>query len=155
MTTAYHSAILDYPMETVWSLIRDFNNYPAYIDGVSESIIEDGKRGDEIGAVRRFNYRGSWIRQRLGGHSDEQHAFTYVGIDPFSLPGEPELSPVVYEGTIRLLPVVERGETFIESSVRLDAKHDQAERWRTAFEPLIAVWTDSLRRTLARKTTAT
>lgn len=37
-------------METVWSLIRDFNNYPSYIDGVTESVIEDGKRGDEVGA---------------------------------------------------------------------------------------------------------
>jgi hypothetical protein len=37
MTTATYSAVLDHPVETVWSLIRDFNNYPAYIDGVTES----------------------------------------------------------------------------------------------------------------------
>jgi hypothetical protein len=46
-------------MATVWSLIRDFNNYPAYIDGVSESVIENDKRGDEVGAVRRFCYLGN------------------------------------------------------------------------------------------------
>jgi ribosome-associated toxin RatA of RatAB toxin-antitoxin module len=45
MTKAYYSAVLDYPLETVWALIRDFNNYPAYIDGVSESVIEDDRRG--------------------------------------------------------------------------------------------------------------
>jgi hypothetical protein len=62
MTTAYYSTVLEHPLGTVWSLIRDFNNYPAYIDGVSESVIEDDKRGDEVGAVRRFCYRGNWIR---------------------------------------------------------------------------------------------
>ena len=71
MTTAYYSTVLNHPLETVWALIRDFNNYPAYIDGVSESVIEDDKGGDEVGAVRRFCYLGNWIRQRLAGHSDE------------------------------------------------------------------------------------
>ena len=47
MTTAYYSTVLNHPLETVWTLIRDFNNYPAYIDGVSESVIEDDKGGDE------------------------------------------------------------------------------------------------------------
>src|SRR5690349_1867404 len=30
MTKAYYSTVLDYPLDTVWTLIRDFNNYPAY-----------------------------------------------------------------------------------------------------------------------------
>ena len=76
---AYYSAVLDHPIETVWSLIRDFNNYPAYIDGVSESVIEDDKRGDEVGAVRRFCYLGNWVRQRLAGHSDAKRSLTYSG----------------------------------------------------------------------------
>jgi ribosome-associated toxin RatA of RatAB toxin-antitoxin module len=44
MTNAYYSTVLDYPLDTVWALIRDFNNYPAYIDGVTESVIEDNRR---------------------------------------------------------------------------------------------------------------
>jgi hypothetical protein len=102
MTTAYYSAVLDHPLETVWSLICDFNNYPAYIDGVTESVIEDDKRGDEIGAIRRFCYLGNWIRQRLADHSDEQHSLTYAGVEPFPFPSglmsEPP-EPVRYEGT--------------------------------------------------------
>ena len=65
MITAFYSTVLDHPIDRVWSLVRDFNNYPRYIDGVSESMIEDEKRGDEVGAVRRFCYLGNWIRQRL------------------------------------------------------------------------------------------
>ena len=56
MITAYYSSILDHPVDRVWTLVRDFNNYPAYIDGVSESVIEDDKRGDEEGAVRRYTF---------------------------------------------------------------------------------------------------
>src|SRR5437667_5527201 len=102
MTQAYYSAVLDHPMETVWSLIRDFNNYPAYIDGVTESVIEDGKRGDEVGAVRRFRYRDNWIRQRLGAHSDERRSLAYVGIDPFAYPTGLSRAPppVPYEGSM-------------------------------------------------------
>ncbi|WP_225674671.1 SRPBCC family protein [Bradyrhizobium hereditatis] len=76
MTTAYYSTVLNHPLETVWALIRDFNNYPAYIDGVSESMIEDDKGGDAVGAIRRFCYLGNWIRQRLAGHSDQAHSLT-------------------------------------------------------------------------------
>ena len=86
MTTAYYSTVLNHPLPTVWDLIRDFNNYPAYIDGVTASVIEDDKGGDEIGAVRRFCYLGNWVRQRLAGHSDEGHSLTYAGIEPLPFP---------------------------------------------------------------------
>ena len=42
----------------VWNMIRDFNDYPRYIEGVDESVIEDDKPGDCVGAVRRFRYHG-------------------------------------------------------------------------------------------------
>lgn len=151
MITAYYSAVLDHPVEAVWSLIRDFNNYPAYIDGVTESVIEDERSGDEVGAVRRFLYGGSWIRQRLGGHSDEQRSLTYVGVDPFTFPIGllPETpSPAHYEGTMHLLRIVDRERTFIEWSVTLDAQPMEAPRWRNLLLSLIPDWTDSLRRTL-------
>jgi hypothetical protein len=88
MTTAYYSTVLNHPLESVWTLIRDFNNYPAYIEGVSESVIEDDKGGDEVGAVRRFCYLGNWIRQRLAGHSDEAHTLTYAGARADALRGD-------------------------------------------------------------------
>ena len=123
MTTAYYSTVLNHPLETVWDLIRDFNNYPAYIEGVSESVIEDDKGGDEVGAVRRFCYLGNWVRQRLAGHSDDAHSLTYAGIEPLPFPAGlvPDApAPTHYEGTMHLLPVVEGNRTFIEWKVRLD-----------------------------------
>ena len=153
MTKAYYSAVLDYPLDTVWSLIRDFNNYPAYIDGVTESVIEDAKAGDEVGAIRRFCYLGNWIRQRLAGHSDAQHTLTYAGIEPFSFPPDllPEPpGPTRYQGTMRLFGVVEGNRTFIEWDVQLDTEPQDAERWRTLFESWIPDWTHSLDRALGR-----
>jgi hypothetical protein len=124
MITAYHSTVLDHPVDRVWSLIRDFNNYPAYIDGVSASVIEDNKRGDEVGAVRRFKYGDNWIRQRLSEHSDAQRTLSYAGIELFAFPAgrtDDPPSPIRYEGTIRLLPIVDHNRTFIEWPVTLHA----------------------------------
>ena len=154
MTAAYYSTVLEHPLDTVWSLIRDFNNYPAYIEGVSESVIEDDKRGDEVGAVRRFCYLGNWVRQRLAAHSDAAHSLTYAGIEPLPFPAELALGgvwPVRYEGTMSLHEVTEGNRTFIEWSVALDAEPADSERWHSLFQSWIPDWTDSLVRTLARK----
>lgn len=153
MTIAYYSAVLDHPLETVWSLIRDFNNYPAYIEGVSESVIEDDKRGDEVGAIRRFCYLGNWVRQRLADHSDTAHSLTYAGIEPLPFPAAlaEERSAVRYEGTMRLREVVEGNRTFIEWSVALDTEPRDAERWHQIFQSWIPDWTGSLAKTLARR----
>ena len=154
MITTYYSTVLDYPVESVWSLVRDFNNYPVYIDGVTESVIEDDRRGDEVGAVRRFCYAGNWIRQRLGDHSDEQRSLTYVGMDPLKFPdgfASETTAPALYEGTMHLMPIVDGARTFIEWSVSMDAAAKDAERWNKLLQVWIPEWTDSLRRTLGRE----
>jgi hypothetical protein len=151
--TAYYSTVLDHPIDAVWGLIRDFNNYPAYIDGVTESMIEDDKRGDEVGAVRRFNYGGNWIRQRLVHHSDQKRSLAYSGLDRLAFPpgqiAAPP-SPTGYEGTMHLLRVVDGERTFIEWSVVLDTAPGEEEPWHKLFMSWIPEWTESLRRTLAR-----
>lgn len=48
MAATYFSTMLDYLLDIAWSPIRDFNNCPAYIDGISESVIEDDGGGDEV-----------------------------------------------------------------------------------------------------------
>jgi hypothetical protein len=154
MITAYYSTTLDHAVVSVWSLIRDFNNYPAYIDGVTESVIEDDKRGDEVGAVRRFNYRGMWVRQRLLRHSDQMRLLSYTGIEPLSFPpgrmANPP-SPTGYEGTIKLHRIVDGERTFIEWPVVLIPAPNEDEVWHAQFLSWIPQWTESLRRTLARR----
>jgi hypothetical protein len=153
MTEAYFSSTLNHSADHVWGLIRDFNNYPRYIDGVTESVIEDDRGGDEVGAVRRFCYAGSWIRQRLTAHSEGDRAFTYAGIDPFPFPGAAGAAapaPITYEGTIRLKPIVDGNQTFIEWFVRFDGQAQDAAQWHQLMVVLIHDWVSSLRRALAR-----
>ena len=42
MHKAYYSAVLNSRDAHVWNLVRDFKDYPKYIEGVSGSRIEDG-----------------------------------------------------------------------------------------------------------------
>ena len=74
MTTAYYSTVLDHPLETVWSLIRDFDNYPAYIEGVSERFCWTRSQRTPNGGKKYFNpgfqtgpirSRGRWHAARL------------------------------------------------------------------------------------------
>jgi hypothetical protein len=154
MITTRYTAIINQPVEMVWAVIRDFNNYPAYIDGVTDSVIEDEKRGDEVGAVRRFLYEGNWMRQRLTAHSDEQRSLTYTGLDAFAYPEAAVAKtppPAPYEGTMQLQRVVEGERTFIDWSVSLDTSRDHAETWQVLLSQLIADWTGSLQRALAKR----
>ena len=56
MIKTSYSTVIDHRLGATWALLRDFNNYPVYIEGVTDSVIEDQRRGDEVGAVRRFCY---------------------------------------------------------------------------------------------------
>src|SRR2546421_5272719 len=116
MTKAYYSTVLDRPAENVWALVRDFNDYPRYIEGVDQSAIEDEKSGDSVGAVRSFRYGGKWIRQRLVALSDADRSFTYAGFEPFHFPSQDgatsPLMPIDYEGTLRVTPVVNGDRAF-------------------------------------------
>ena len=153
MITAYHSTVLDHPVDRVWSLIRDFNNYPAYIDGVSASVIEEDKRGDEVGAVRRFKYGDNWIRQRLREHSErsERPATRGSSCSRFRPTNGRPAVPIRYEGTIRLLPIVDHNRTFIEWPVTLHATPGEEQPWQELFLSWIPQWYGSLRRALARQ----
>ncbi len=148
-----YSTELYYPAATVWALIRDFNNYPGYIDGVTESIIEDNRSGDEVGATRRFLYNDHWIRQKLGAHSDEHRSLTYIGIEPFVFPAgivQDTPPPALYEGTMHLQDI-KGDKTRLEWSVSVDAASQYQASWRDLLLSLIETWADSLKRALDRE----
>jgi ribosome-associated toxin RatA of RatAB toxin-antitoxin module len=39
MATAYYSTIFQEPAADIWQIVRDFNNYPIWIDGCDGSRI--------------------------------------------------------------------------------------------------------------------
>jgi polyketide cyclase/dehydrase/lipid transport protein len=156
MSIAYYSTVLDQPAAQVWSLIRDFNNYPRYVDGVDHSLIENDKPGDAVGAVRRFRYDGRWIRQRLVAHSDAERSFTYAGLEPFGFPAPPYTASVEppaaidYEGTLRVTPVVDGNRSFLEWWVSYDAAPRDGETWQSFLVEAISQWASSLKNHVAQ-----
>ena len=108
MARSYYSTIFEQPADEVWSVIRDFNNYPIWVDGAGESAIEAGKSGDSVGAVRDVLYNGVRRRQKMLALSDTERSQTYRFVS------EPPLHTRNFQATLRVTPVVDGDRAFVE-----------------------------------------
>ena len=109
-----------------------------------ETLVEDGKAGDAVGAVRSVRSPGRHIRQRLLAHSDLERSYSYEFADaiPFPVTG--------FRATIRITPVVDSGKAFVEWWATFDCAAGEIERWTRFFEQDgFARWLGALRRRLA------
>ena len=114
MARAYASTILEAPVQTVWSLVRDFNGLPSWAPAVAKSKIEDGLDADVVGCIRSFyTHDGVHIRERLLALDDANYNFTYN----FEKPAFPVKN---YVATLRLYPVTHSNETFAEWTATFD-----------------------------------
>ena len=114
MARAYASIILKAPVETVWSLVRDFNGLPNWAPAIAKSRIEGGLDADVVGSVRSFHtHDGTHIRERLLMLDDARYRFTYN----FEKPAFPVKN---YIATLRLYPVTATGQTFAEWEATFD-----------------------------------
>jgi len=138
MAEAFYSVVLDHPAEAVWSAIRPFGHY-AWAGVEAETVIEEGRADTEVGAVRCVRMPGRTIRQKLLAHSDRERSYTYSFLEP---------APVRnYVATIRVTPVAETGQAFVDWRARFDCAPDERERWLDQFEQKgFAVWLAALRR---------
>ena len=142
MAQAYYSTVIRQPVSEVWKIIRDFNNYPVWVDGAGESRIEDGKSGDTVGAIRNVLYRDRQIRQKLLALSDLERAQTYEFCGPPSLPVEG------FQATIRVTRVVEGDRSFVEWWASFDCDPARREELAATLRSWFATWLESLRRAL-------
>lgn len=143
MATAYFSTVLEHSAADVWALIRDFGNY-AWAGVAGKTIIEDGRAGDAVGAVRSVRTGERHIRQRLLAHSDLERSYTYefAGAIPFPVRN--------YRATLRITPVVDGSKAFVEWSATFDCEPTELDRWSGYFEKDgFATWLGALRRHLA------
>ena len=139
MTSAYYSTIFRTPAAEVWEIVRDFNNYPVWVDGAGESEIEDGKAGDAVGAVRSVHFNGRHIRQRLLALSDVERSQTYEFCGAASLPVSG------FRATLRITPVVDGDGAFIEWWADFDCEEDRREELSGTLRGWFATWLESLR----------
>src|SRR4051794_21979248 len=143
MPKAYYSTVFAQPASQIWHIIRDFNNYPIWIDGAGSSEIEDGKSGDAVGAVRNAAYRDRHIRQRLLALSDVERFQTYEFCGQASLP----ISD--FQATLRVTPVVDGDRTFVEWWATFDCEPSACDALTATLRTSFGAWLESLRRTFA------
>jgi hypothetical protein len=105
---AYYSTVFEQSADDVWSVIRDFNNYPVWVDGAGESEIEGGKSGDSVGTIRNVLYNGNRKQQKLPALSDVERSQTY------EFAGEAPLPVQNFQATLRVTPVVDGDRAFVE-----------------------------------------
>jgi NADPH:quinone reductase-like Zn-dependent oxidoreductase len=100
------SAVIDAPIERVWSVLRDFNSHTAWHPVVADSHIERGEPPDQVGCVRNFTLKdGNHIREQLLTLSDRDHVSTYCILDA-TLPMRR------YVATVTLKRVTDGDRTF-------------------------------------------
>jgi hypothetical protein len=143
---AYYSQILDRPAPMVWEVVRDFNSYPIWVNGVEDSHIEDDLSGTAVGAVRNFAIGGARTRQRLVAHSDADRFFTYESCAPFEIEASGSARILRrYQGTLRLRPIIEGDRCFVEWSSEYDCPPEDAEYWADWWAAMLPTWLGSLR----------
>ncbi|MBS0640630.1 MAG: SRPBCC family protein [Acetobacteraceae bacterium] len=141
MAQAFYSMVLDHSAEAVWQVIRSFGAY-AWSGVVADTVIEDDKAGDQVGAVRRVRVGDTIIRQHLLAHSDLERFYSYAFLEP---------APVRnYQATIRVIPVVETDQALVCWSARFDCAPEEIGQWTHHFvQNGFAVWLSALRRVMA------
>jgi hypothetical protein len=147
MAKSYYSTIFEHSADDVWDVIRDFNNYPVWVDGAGESEIESGKSGDSVGSVRNVLYDGRRIRQKLLAMSDVERSQTY------EFAGEASIPVQDYRATLRVTPVVDGNRAFVEWWATFDCEPERRKERATFFRDAFGRWLESLRRTLNRAST--
>ena len=143
MATSYYSTVFEQTADEVWNTIRDFNNYPVWVDGAGESEIENGKSGDSVGTVRNVLYNGVRRRQKLLALSDNERWQTY------RFASEPPLHTRDFRATLRVTPVVDGNRAFIEWWATFDCDLERQNERTAFFRDAFAGWLESLRRHLS------
>jgi hypothetical protein len=128
MARSYASTVIGAPAAEVWARIRDFNGLATWhAAAIPESEIEEGKAGDQIGGVRSITLAdGTNLRERLLSHSDLERSYTYnFEKTPFDVDN--------YCATIRVTPVTDGDQSFVEWWTTFDCDRDQVGHWEEFF----------------------
>lgn len=122
MPAVYVSALIPAPVERVWEIVRDFNGLPGWHPLVVESRIEAAQPADQIGCVRNFRLQdGGVFRERLLGLCDRSHMCRYSIIEgPLPVTG--------YVASMRLLPVTDGAQCFVEWRADFNCPESERER---------------------------
>lgn len=121
MPEVVRSVVIESSPDHVWTAIRDFHDV-SWASGVLETCQPVGDlSGDQVGAVRILN---GIFRERLLALDDLEHVIKYQIEDGPSPISSREVRRFV--ATIRIRPVTESGQAFVEYAGRWEAQDDAA-----------------------------
>lgn len=127
MAESYASRIIPVPAQRCWELVRDFNSLATWHPLVATSTIEEGKTAAEVGCLRHLTLEdGGVVRERLRVLDDENRSYSYEFIEsPFPVRR--------YLSTIRVLPISDIGQSFVEWYAHYDAEAADEPKLDTTF----------------------
>lgn len=129
MPKVFVSTVINAPMERVWRTVSDFNELPSWMPGMTGSEIEDGKKPDEVGAVRKLSMMDTEdvLRERLEELKPDEYLIVYSVLE----------GPLPVENIrtgIRLRPITDTygtlGEWFTEFTTK-PGKEAEGEQYMT------------------------
>jgi len=128
MPRPYASGVVAAPVDKVWAQVRAYNDLPTFLPAIGHSEIVEGVDG-QVGAVRRLTLAdgGDPFDERLLALDDPTRTLTYtfVGANPFGVRR--------YVSTVRVSPVTDTGQAFIEWSAEYDADAGEEEALDRTF----------------------
>lgn len=114
------SRVLPHAPERIWQTIRDFNGLPSWHPMIARSAIEDGKSGDQVGAVRNFDtHEGGNIREQLLALNDRDFVIIYSIL-------ESGMGVSDYVAEIALQRISHDNSTLVKWTAQFDCADDQA-----------------------------
>ena len=146
MPRVYVSALIEAPVGTVWGTVRQFNALPEWHPMIRESRIEQRRAQDQVGCIRNFTLAdGGRIREQLLALSDYDFSCVYTIL-------ESPLPVANYVATLRLSPVTDRDQTFVEWTADFDcAPEREAELVQRIGDGVFAAGLQALQRRFARR----
>lgn len=125
MAKTYRSAVIPASADAVWAVVRNFDGLPGWHPGITSGEMESGTAG-EVGSVRKLQAGGGTIRERLVVLDDTDRSYTYDILEsPF---------PVrYYRSTIRVAPVTDSGQAFVEWQSFYDTDSGEEEGLEQTF----------------------
>ncbi|MFP8954591.1 SRPBCC family protein (plasmid) [Natrialbaceae archaeon A-arb3/5] len=99
------SRVIPGSVDDVWEEIRDFGSFDEWHPAIENCTIDDGKAGDQTGAVRDFDAPGKTVREELVAHSDTEHSYQYTILAGAG-------NKTNYLSELRLVPITESDQTL-------------------------------------------
>ena len=119
MVRVEESAIIDYPIQHVWEVLRDFNGHDNWHPAVAKSDMQAGARTDKVSGVRDFTLvTGERVCERLLKLSDKNYTFSYSITDS-------DVPLYNYVATVMLRPVTLSDKTYWSWTSRFDTPAGQ------------------------------